>query len=300
MPPWNMTAQTTFENTVAGGKGASLIHWGAPFTSPAGSNYAFDTGAADNVRNHGSISVYDWAPYRDGQGPNQSAYSLGAVIAGQWDSYITAWFQSVKAWGHPIMLRWAWEMNIQAWPWSEGINGNTAGQYVQAWKHVHDIATSIGVTDVSWVWCPNNSPSNNYAEFYPGNAYVDWTCVDGYNWGTDPNGHKLGWQTFDQVFHSAYQAILAIAPTKPMMIGEVGVTEYGGSKATWITDMLTTELPVNYRKIEAFMYFDCNYGPLWPIESSTSAEQAFANGIGSSYYDTNRFGSASTSPIPPP
>jgi hypothetical protein len=78
------------------------------------------------------------------------------------------------------------------------------------------------------------------------------------------------------------------------------VTEYGGSKAAWITDMLTTQLPVNYRKMKAFMYFDCNYGPLWPIESSTSTEQAFANGIGSSYYDTNRFGSASTSPIPPP
>jgi hypothetical protein len=300
MPPWNMAAQTTFENTVAAGKGASLIHWGAPFTAPNGTNYAFDTSAANNVRNHGSISVYDWAPYKDGQGSNQPAYSLGSVIAGNWDAYITAWFQAVKAWGHPIFLRWAWEMNIQAWPWSEGLNGNTAGQYVQAWKHVHDLATSIGATNVTWVWCPNNSPSNNYAEFYPGDAYVDWTCLDGYNWGTDPNGHMLGWQTFDQIYHSAYQAIQAVAPTKPIMIGEVASTEYGGSKAAWITDMLGTQLPNNYPKMKAFMWFDCNYGPLWPLESSTSAEQAFANGIGSPYYDTNRFGSLSTSPIGPP
>ena len=290
MPPWNMSYQATFESTAAGGKGASLMHWGAPFTSPDGTfNYAFDTSAANNVVGHGSISVYDWAPYRDGQGISQPAYSLSAVIAGNWDSYITSWFQAVKAWGHPIFLRWAWEMNIQAWPWSEGVNGNTAGQYIQAWHHVHDIATSLGATNVAWVWCPNNSPSTNYAEFYPGDAYVDWTCIDGYNWGTDPAGHMLGWQTFGQIYQSAYQAMLAIAPSKPIMIGEVASTEYGGSKSGWITDMLGTQLPNNYPKIRGFMWFDCDYNNMdWSLESSAAAEQAFSNGIRSAYFEANQ------------
>jgi hypothetical protein len=302
MPPWNMSYQATFESTVAGGKGASLMHWGAPFTSPDGTyNYAFDTSAASNVLTHGAISVYDWAPYRDGQGMNQPAYSLGSVISGTWDSYLTNWFQAVKAWGHPLFLRWAWEMNIQAWPWSEGVNGNTTGQYVQAWHHVHDLALSVGATNISWVWCPNTSPSTNYAEFYPGDAYVDWTCIDGYNWGTDPAGHMLGWQTFGQVFDSAYQAILTIAPSKPIMIGETASTEYGGSKSAWISDMLGTRLPNDYPKIRGFMWFECDYNNMdWSLESSPSPEQAFSQGIQSSYFAPNQFGSANTSPIAPP
>jgi beta-mannanase len=108
-------------------------------------------------------------------------------------------------------------MNGDWFPWDEGVNGNTPGQFVQAWRHVHDIASAVGATNVTWVWCPNVTPINNLGEFYPGDAYVDWTCLDGYNWGTDPNGHLIGWQTFDQIYHSAYQAVLAIAPSKPLM-----------------------------------------------------------------------------------
>ncbi len=125
--------------------------------------------------------------------------------------------------------------------------------------------------------------------------------MDGYNWGTDPAGHALGWQTFDEVFHQAYQAILAIAPTKPMMIGEVGSVELGGSKAGWITDMLSTQLPNNYPQVKAVAYFDENMGDgNWPLESSTTSEQAWTAGIQSSHYVSNQFGSADTSPIPPP
>jgi endoglucanase len=65
---------------------------------------------------------------------------------------------------------------------------------------------------------------------YPGDAYVDWTCLDGYNWGSNPAGNLGGWQTFDQVYHSTYHDIVdTLAPTKPMIIGEMASTEYGGS-----------------------------------------------------------------------
>ena len=52
-------------------------------------------------------------------------------------------------------------MNGNWFPWSEGVNGNQAGEYVTAWRHVHDIFTAVGATNVTWVWCPNVDYSNS-------------------------------------------------------------------------------------------------------------------------------------------
>jgi hypothetical protein len=85
------------------------------------------------------------------------------------------------------------------------------------------------------------------------------------------------------------------------MIAETASSENGGSKAAWITDMLTTQLPANFPNVKAFIWFDWNAGDpalSWPIESSATAQSAFAAGIASSYYATNEFGALATSPIP--
>ena len=73
-------------------------------------------------------------------------------------------------------------------PLGEGANGNKPGEYVAAWRHVHDIFAAAGATNATWVWCPyadvtpQPAPSPSY---YPGDAYVDWTCLDGYNWANN-------------------------------------------------------------------------------------------------------------------
>jgi beta-mannanase len=71
-------------------------------------------------------------------------------------------------------------------------------------------------------------------DYYPGDAYVDWTGVDGYNWGTR-NG---GWQTFKHVFRNIYP--LLAAKNKPILIGEMASAEAGGDKAKWIDDIIPT------------------------------------------------------------
>jgi len=176
------------------------------------------------------------------------------------------------------------------------------------WRHVHQLFANIGATNVSWVWCPNIDTYNKLtplADVYPGDAYVDWTCLDGYNWGTDPAGHMSGWQTFDEVYHSTYHAIVdTIAPTKPMIIGEVGSTEYGGSKADWITDMLTVQLPQNYPKVGGVLWFEKGGaeadGMDWPIESSSSSLVAYEQGIASPWYEANDYAALDLSPISAP
>jgi hypothetical protein len=79
------------------------------------------------------------------------------------------------------------------------------------------------------------------------------------------------------------------------MIDEAASTEYGGSKAAWIADMLATQLPATFPQIKALAWFNWNIyqdGGYWdwPIESSASAQGAFASGISLPNYVTNNYG----------
>jgi beta-mannanase len=185
-------------------------------------------------------------------------------------------------------------MNGPWWAWGESVNGNQPGDFAKAWRHVHDIFSSVGANNATWVWCPVVDNAGQYtpmAGLYPGDAYVDWTCLDGYNW----NGP---WLSFDQVFRSSYDTVMSIAPSKPMVIGEVASTESGGSKAAWITDALT-KMATSYPQIKAFLWSEFRDGMDWPIETSSSSQTAFAQGIASPAYAANQFGSIDGGRISP-
>jgi beta-mannanase len=228
-------------------------------------------------------------------------FTLSAITSGMHDAYIRQWATDAKKWGHPFFLRIGWEMNGGWFPWGEQAEGNHSGEFAPMWRHVHDIFTEVGAGNVSWIWCPNV----DYAEgtpidqLYPGDAYVDWTCMDGYNKGSSGNDNGK-WKSFYQVFKKTYDQLLALAPDKPIMIGETSSMETGGSKADWITDALTTQLPVNFPKVKAMVWFNWNVDDAWGIESSGSALSAFSRGIASPYYAANEFSALDKSPIPGP
>ena len=302
--PWDMNAVTSFESMA--GKQLSLIHFFAPFanceSSPC-SFYDFPTKAMENVRQHGAIPFFSWSSQSIPAKVDQPDFQLSDVIAGTYDSYIRSFAESARAWGHPFFLRFNWEMNGDWFAWSEGANGNRAGEYVAAWRHVHDIFTAAGATNATWTWCPNVDFRNKLQSLdsvYPGDGYVDWTCLDGYNWGTNPASPQ-GWMSFDEIYQSTYHEIVdQIAPGKPMVIGETAATEQGGSKSAWIRKMLTN-LPTAYPKVRGLVWFDRYDSNMdWPLQSSSSAASAFANGIQDHSYVPNRYSNLAAGPIPPP
>jgi len=303
-PPWDMSAAAKFEEM--SGKKLSILHFSAPFANCSSSPcsfYRFPANEMNTIRSHGSIPFFSWASQSIPSQKEEPNLQLSDVIAGTYDSYIREWATAAKNWGHPFFLRFNWEMNGRWFPWSEGVNGNKSGEFVTAWRHVHDIFTAVGATNATWVWCPNIDPGNiflNLASQYPGDAYVDWTGLDGYNWGTNP-AKPDRWRSFDELYKSTYEKIVGtIAPSKPLMIGEVGSTEYGGSKASWIADMLA-KVPTAYPKIRGVLYFEKYDSSMdWPIETSSTATSAFAHGIQSSAYTTNQFGSLANGKIQPP
>jgi hypothetical protein len=299
--PWDMNAVAKFESTAR--KPVSLIQFFQPFsncsTSPC-TFYPFPSAPLENVRRHGSIPVLAWASQSIPGSLDQSDYQLSDVISGRYDEDIREFATAAAAWGHPFFLRFNWEMNGDWFPWSESANGNAPGEYVAAWRHVHDIFPSVGATNATWAWCPYVDPQGtmqDLASLYPGDEYVDWTCLDGYNWGPA----KGGWKSFDQLYSSTYHQITdTIAPSKPMLIGEIGSTEAGGSKAAWIADALA-RIPEDYPAIRGLLWFDTVADNMdWPIETSSSASSAFAEGVQDPAYRGNDYAELSAPQVLPP
>ena len=297
-----MNAIDQFEQMT--GKPMSLIHFSSPFAdcsvSPC-SFYKFPAGSMESIRRHGSIPFFSWASQATPAKLGEPEFQLADVIAGTYDSYIREFAEGARDWGHPFFLRFNWEMNGNWFEWSEGVNGNQPGEYVAAWRHVHDIFAEVGATNATWVWCPNvdaDSSLQSLASLYPGDAYVDWTGLDGYNWGTNPVRPDR-WRNFDQLYSATYKEITeTVAPSKPLVVGEVGSSEYGGSKAAWIEEMLS-EVPAEYPRIHGLLWFEkYDDGMDWPLETSAGATGAFAAGIQDGAYAGNSFGSLGAGPVP--
>jgi hypothetical protein len=300
--PWDLGALHSFEQTA--GKPLSLVSFASPFAECSSAQCTFinfPLTPMENARNYGAIPFFSWSSSATPEESHQRYFRLANIINGTLDPYIRQFAESAREWGHPFFMRFDWEMNGFWFPWSEGVNGNKPGEFVAAWRHVHDIFRAVGANNATWAWCPNVDFTRKLIplnKVYPGSAYVDWTCLDGFNWGK--RSDSAGWQTFNRVFHETYKRVLKLAPNKPMMLGEVASNEIGGSKSKWISNMLKT-VPT-YRKIRGLIWFDVkDRNTHWPLESSSKASNAFAKGIKRSIYRPNEFAGLTTrSPIPPP
>jgi cellulose synthase (UDP-forming) len=247
------------------------------------------------IAKRGSIPEISWEPwdYTLGLRRAQPQYTLASIIDGRHDAYIRAWAQQLRAYGSPVLLRFAQEMNGDWYPWSESTNGNRPGQFVAAWRHVHDIFTAQGATNVSWVWSPvaRYGVALNTAD-YPGSAYVDIVGLSGFNGGTALPW--TGWRSFSSLFNTSLATLHSLAPTKPVQIAEVGSAEAGGDKAAWITSMFSDLRAHPY--VTSVVWFDLMKQTDWRINSSPAAGAAFASAATPAPRTAATKGAASPSP----
>jgi mannan endo-1,4-beta-mannosidase len=305
-PPWDMTPVSQLAQMV--GKGLSLVEFAAPFydcgSSPC-KPLRFPTSEMEAIRGYGAIPVFGWGSNSIPvpEVPLQPDFELSDVAAGSYDDYIREFAEDARDWGHPFFLRFNWEMNGNWFPWGSTVNGAQPGDYVAAWRRVHDIFTAVGATNATWVWCPYADTDRKLeplGPLYPGDTYVDWTCLSGFNWAKNAtNPHP--WRTFDEIFKPSYLEIVRhIAPSKPMMLAEIASTGSHKKKAAWISDMFT-QLATKYRRIRALVWFDqVDRGIDWPLETSPAAMKAFGKGVRHWAFKGNGYASSSASPVPPP
>ena len=292
----NMNTVVQFESSVQ--KSMSIVmtyqQWNQTVLS------LFQPSWMNTVRQHGSIPMVSWEPWAGVNGCSPT-YDLQNIINGKFDSYITQWAQSAKAWGNPFFLRFSPEMNGNWYPWSEQCPENKPGQYVQAWQHVHDLFNKVGADNITWVWSPNvvYPGSTSLKELYPGNNYVDWVGVDGFN-GTTLYSHQ--WESFTGLFQSTYDAIQGMSTHKPMMVSETATSGNASIKSAWIANALSQALPVVFPAIKALVYYNVNTQVHWSIDSSLQVQEAFSHSIASKVYvpASPKLATLDMSPIPVP
>ena len=193
------------------------------------------------------------------------------ILDGSSDALVARAARNLRRLGRPTLLRWAWEMNGDWYPWGGAKNGDDTGAFVASWRRVHGIFSDQGAGNVSWVWSVNwnDSPDkswNRYANYYPGDAYVDWVGVSGYNLHREKPG-----TLFDGLY-------AAYAPRKPIIITEVGSVDRGGrTKADWIT--LFQQWVRQHPAVGAVAWFDTDthpgYHERWRIDTDPRSLAAY-------------------------
>jgi hypothetical protein len=256
------------------GKRFDIIHyfigWGAPFSAALNAN----------VPTHDLMISWD---------PPGSAIS--PIAKGTYDTYITDYAEAAKAYGHPVYLRFAAEMNGNWNSYSSAYPGGPpASEYKRAWQRMVYTFRSVQADNVKFIWCPTevdtpHRPGNRLEDYWPGSEWVDILGFDAYNWsvgGTVQGGG--GWRTFDQMCANGYSRVAALEDSMPIWLCQTGCTAavHGDpsdvTKGGWFTDMFLSDL---YPRLGAVVYFSSNDPSLerdWRINTSSEAVQGWRKG----------------------
>jgi hypothetical protein len=238
----------------------------------------FPAADAAHAAARGASLLISWEPWNwEVKSQNQPAYSLDNITAGRFDPYIRDFARDAAKTGRPVHVRFAAEMNGDWHVWSTNKNGNGAGDYAAAYRHVVDTARAAGGTNIKWMFNPivSYEGSTPMSQLYPGNAYVDWVALDGYNWGS----LKWGWQSFNDIFNMGLAELASVAPNKPLALAEVGSTP-GPAQREWVIDTLTRAKAAGARMI---VWFEHNKETDWRLSSDpqvAAATKAVVTGPG--------------------
>lgn len=263
---WRVSDVETFRTTVGVDMQylASFVHWG--------NENEFPLELAQYANTHGMTLVIYWEAM-DYNFPTarDSRFSYDAIIRGDWDPYILSFANSVAAYGNSVVLVLFEEMNSDWYPWSGTINGNSSTKHVLAYRHVRDMFRYT--ENAKFAWTVNNdsvpdTPANARLAYYPGDNYVDYVGVDGFNFGNP-------WQSFSQVFDGALADVSSLG--KPVIIFSMACQD-GSQKAKWIQDALSVQIP-SRQSIIGWIWFNENKERDWRVWSDAASLKAFQESL---------------------
>jgi mannan endo-1,4-beta-mannosidase len=173
-------------------------------------NSGFNATFAKTARSHGA-TVYDQL--------QPTGVTLTSIAAGSSDSYLHTYARQLQAFGCPVILSFAHEMNGNWYPWGAG--HVSPSDFIAAWRHIVQLFRGDGVSNVTWVWSVNDTTTvaeaNSLRQWWPGSAWVNWVGIDGY--------YYFKGDTYHSVFGETIAKIRTFSRA-PVMISEtaVGVT----------------------------------------------------------------------------
>ena len=208
----------------------------------------FNAAATRNAWNSGALTLLTWEPY---------TVSLADIAAGKDDAYLRRFAGEVRAADLPVALNFGHEMNGFWYPWG---TKSKAADFVGAYRHIHQVFAEAGAKKVIWVWTANivnHVPGVRLAPLYPGDAYVDWVGMSGYNENWEH------WTSAD-VFGRTVKEVRGFT-RKPLLIAETGC-DAGPTQAARITELF--HYVAKSKDIIGLVYFDYDQRMDWRFETA--------------------------------
>lgn len=227
-------------------------------------------GFMDYVKTQGALNLLTLETKKS----DYSHYSTVDINNGMLDAYLNKLATQLKSWqnGSEIWIRPLHEVNGNWYGWCIGDSKvNTNESYQKAFQRMVKIFRDNGANNVKFIYNVNNENVGSGASYmgaYPGDDYVDYVSMDGYNWGTTKSWSS--WQGFRQIFDKPYNALVA-GSKRSVIIPEYASTEIGGNKAAWITDAKGQILAKTYPMLVAAIWFNQNKETDWRIQSSNGS-----------------------------
>lgn len=183
------------------------------------------------VYGNNSTLLVTWEPW---DATTKKGINFNGMLSGQYDSYISDFALKIKEIDKPVFIRFAHEQNGDWYPWSGKAIGSSS--YIGIYRRVKDIFDENKVTNVRWIFSINweDIPGDSsFLKYYPGDEYVDYIGIDGYNWGLSQSWSS--WMGPKDIFSQRYIEVVKNL-CKPVLITEFGSSSEGGDRAKWIIE----------------------------------------------------------------
>jgi mannan endo-1,4-beta-mannosidase len=238
------------------GKPPNLVGYYSGWAEP------FQTSFAEQAHAHGAIPYVQIDP---------TQASVPAIASGVYDIYLRTYADSVRDYGHAVVIGFGHEMNTSRYSWGYG---HVQPQvFVAAWRHIVTLFHGEGADNVTWLWTINQEGPNTgrISDWWPGSSYVTWVGIDGYYYRPS--------DTFAKVFGSTITRV-RIFSDKPILLSETAVGPVAG-QFTKINNLFDG---MRRYKTLGLVWFDIAqsggiFHQNWRIEDSQPAKAAFRLGV---------------------
>jgi hypothetical protein len=247
--------QPVAQFAMAAGSEPNLVGYYSGWAEPFASSFA------DTVRSRGAATVVQIDP---------TDTSVPAIAAGDYDDYLRSYADSVRDFGHPVVIGFGHEMNGNWYSW--GYGHVPASTFVAAWRHVVTLFRGEGADNVTWMWTINSELryTRPVAAWWPGAGYVSWVGIDGYYVRPSDTFASVFGGTIDQVRKFTDKPVLLSETAVGPVVGQFikiqdlfrGMRQYGTLGLVWFDIAQKQGL----------------YHQDWRIEGNPAAESAFRSG----------------------
>lgn len=258
----------TYESTV--GKRVAWVY----FSHNWFHGRAFPLATCQMIRERGSVPFIRLMLRSDAdQDHAEPLYSLRAILRGEFDGDLRAWFAGAAAWDTPLLVEWGTEMNGEWFSWNGRWNGagkldgfgsptrpDGPERFVSVYRKLVTMSRSAGADNLTWVWHANaedwpEASWNRLERYWPGAAYVDWIGVSAYGPQTPMDTE---YETFRAMMDAAYPRLSALAGGRPLMVLEFGCADRNPlvTPAQWAAPALADILKGRWPRVRGFSWWN--------------------------------------------